>query len=84
MLTIQEGATASTLNELVSFTKRDKFSQAISAYISSYIMNEEESDELSKIFISLDTAKTGVLSRAELIKAFSQKYGQKIATTEVD
>ena len=63
MLTFNDGATASTIHELVSFTKRDKFCQAISAYIASYIMNEEESDELSKIFIALDTAKTGVLSR---------------------
>ena len=81
---VNKSAANKALGELRSFCTRMKLQQAITAYITSQLMNDKDLRKLEHHFVKMDIDKDGSLSKNELILEYSKKLGKEDAVEEVD
>mmetsp|Transcript_64864 Transcript_64864/g.74557 ORF Transcript_64864/g.74557 Transcript_64864/m.74557 type:complete len:496 (-) Transcript_64864:1106-2593(-) len=64
-----------SLNNLKSFSARNKLQQATLTFMASQLTTREERHELQKAFKALDANNDGKVSREELIEGYKKIYG---------
>jgi len=72
------------LNNIKKLQVKDKFQQAVLAFIIHYRMNKEENAEFSKIFIAMDKNGDGQLSLDELKEGLEKIQGSSLNKFEID
>ena len=71
-------------NNLSTFQAEKKLQEAAVAFIVNQLVSKEETEELRRIFVNLDSNCDGVLSREELESGLIQYYGGDKAKKQTD
>ncbi|EDK31725.2 calcium-dependent kinase (macronuclear) [Tetrahymena thermophila SB210] len=64
------------LNSMKTFTYQSKLQMATIQYVASHLLSQQEKEELSDLFIHLDTNKDGKLSKEEIFNGYKNLYGE--------
>ena len=72
------------LDNLKGFSATQKLQQATLSMMVQNMVSKEEQGRLQKVFIALDENQDGYLQYDELLKGFTEIYGEDAAKDEVD
>ncbi len=72
------------LSRLRSFRADQKLQEATLAFIVNQLMNKEETNELKKVFIELDSNNDGKLSYQEIVEGYKKFYGSSTPETDAE
>ena len=75
---------SSSLENLKGFRVEQKLQHAVLTFIASQLLNRDESKKLAETFRNIDKNGDGVLSKEELMEAYTQTMGREEANDEVE
>ncbi|KAL4497962.1 hypothetical protein ABPG72_014819 [Tetrahymena utriculariae] len=78
-LQVPQNLLKTKLNSMKTFTYQSKLQMATIQYVASHLLSQQEKEELSDLFIHLDTNKDGKLSKEEIFDGYKNLYGEEEA-----
>ena len=72
------------VDNLKKFCGGSKLQQAVSLFITTYVLTREEKQHLTDIFTSLDTDHDGVVTKDELLTGLARRMSSEEAQAQVD
>jgi len=75
---------ARALDNLRTFSSKNKTKQAALGYLIQHFLNMNDAMELQQVFADLDTSGDGTLSREELITGYRKHFGADFDEQRID